>query len=607
MPLVPGDARELHRKLLMSAPALETPPDSSEEKLSWGVKLAYGGPAFAGAAMAIPIGIFMPVFYSDVVLAPLGMIALATALARAFDALTDPVVGWLSDKTRSRWGRRKPWIAAGTPLAAVAFWLLFSPPVGLGPSQAVLWFWATFSTFFLFQTIEGVPAAALGAELTPDYAERNSVFGVRALFIALGTMVAAVVPGALTSALGPGHDREIFSGMSAAYGVMWLLLVVVMLLKVSEHREYAERPSNPLVPGVRRALRNRPFAILLLSAVVGAIPAAVPAVLMPYFVRYVIQPENPIAWTGTFLFIYLATGLVFVPLWLYIAQKLGKLRAFVTAAFVGVSASLLYFFAGAGDLGFTAMIYFVSGTQSMAGTFLIPAMAADVIDYDELRTGLRREAQYTSFWSVIPKLVAIPGYSIPLAVLAAVGYVPNEVQSGDVQFTIRFLYSLFPMAFYVAALLIVSRYPISESIHAKIREGIAAHGRGESVTDPLTGETLPPQRMTHEEIEETWFLDYFSAGELRTALSAGPARVVRKVWLSAGVALVVCLAAAAAAVWGVPSLAADPHPLAVVGVVVAGLAFTALVFHGLRIGPARRLVDGMPDPEVVEAHLRAAE
>lgn len=588
----------------MSAPALDTPADSAAGgTLSWGVKLAFGGPGLAGAAMAIPIGIFMPVFYSDVVLAPLGMIALATAMARAFDALTDPAVGWLSDKTRSRWGRRKPWIAAGTPLAAIFFWLLFSPPEGLAPSAAVLWFGVTFSLFFLFQTCEGVPLAALGAELTPDYGERNSVFGVRALFIALGTMIAAVVPAILTEVLGPGHDREIFSGMSAAYGGVWLALMGIMLLFVSEHREYAERPSNPLVPGVRRALRNRPFAILLLASIVGAIPGAVPAVLMPYFVGYVLQPEEPVVWTGTFLFIYLATGLLFVPLWLWIAQRFGKLRAFVSAACVGVAASLLYFFAGPGDLVWAGAVYFVSGTQAMAGTFLIPAMAADVIDYDELRTGLRREAQFTSFWSVIPKLVSIPGYSIPLAVLAGVGYVPNEVQTAEVQFTIRFLYSLFPAAFFVAALVIVSRYPISEAIHGQIRDGIAAHARGETAADPLTGHALPPHRLSAREIEESWFLDYFSAGELRSAVVDGPEAVVRKVRVATWVSVVVCVVSTLLAAAGVESLAVDPHPLSVVGVVVAGLGFTAVVFHALRLKPARRLVETGPSREAIEAHL----
>lgn len=576
---------------------------AAASRLSFPVKIAYGAPAFAGAAMAIPIGVLMPQFYSDVVLAPLGMIALATAVARAFDALTDPVVGWLSDRTRSRWGRRKPWIAVGTPLAAVCFWLLFVPPESLDPGSAVLWFGTTFALFFLFQTIEGVPMAALGAELSSDYNERSSLFGIRAVFIAFGTMAAAIAPAVLAGAIGPGHEREIFSGMSATYGAVWMLAMFAMLFAVPEHRSYSDRPTNPLVPGVRRALRNRPFSILLLSSLVGAIPAAVPAILMPYFVTYVLQPEDPTVWVGTFLFLYLGTGLLFVPLWLALARRIGKLPTFIAAAAVGVSASVLYFFAGPGDLHWAGMVYFLSGTQAMAGTFLVPAMAADVIDYDELRTGLRREAQFTSFWAIIPKLVSIPGASVPLALLAAVGYVPNQVQTPEVQLTIRFLYSLFPGVFYVVALMIVSRYPLSEAAHEKIRRGIAAHGRGEVATDPLTGEELAPHQFGEEEVETAWFLDHFSRREIRGAIAGGPATVLPKVVGAATLWLAVAAGSAILAASGVESLSTAPHPSAVFGVVASGLALTAFGFHALRIGPARRLARRAPAADVLEAHL----
>ncbi len=581
-------------------------PESSQ-RLSTGVKLAFGGPAFAGAAMAIPIGIFMPPFYSDVVLAPLGMIALATAVARAFDALTDPVVGWLSDRTRSRWGRRKPWIALGTPLSALFFWLLFAPPAELGPGSAVLWFGITFAFFFLFQTFEGVPLAALGAELTTDYNERSSVFGVRAVFLALGTIVGAITPAILLRSMGPGHEREVFSSMAAVYGVVWMLLMFLMLRVVPERQEYASRPVNPLVPGVRRALRNRPFSILLLSAVVGAIPAAVPALLLQYFVRYVLQPEDPMTWVSLFLFAYLATGLLFVPVWMRLSQRIGKLRTFVAASSVGVCASVGYYFLGPGDIRIALALYIISGTQSMAGTFLVPAMAADVIDYDELRTGMRREAQFTSFWAIVPKLVSIPGSSVPLAILAAVGYVPNVVQAPDVQWTIQALYSVFPAAFYVVALLIIWRYPISDEAHVRIREGISSHNRGEDAVDPLTGVTLRPPKTSTEEAEADWFLDYFSPSELRLAATRGVARVLPRVLTATGVSLLVAVGAGVMAFSGIDSLEDRPHPLTVLGVVVSGLSFTGFIFHALRIGPARRLVRVDPGREAIAAHLASLD
>ena len=99
------------------------------------VKLAFGAPSFAGAGMAIPILIHLTIFYSDVVLIPLGFIALVKAVARAFDAITDPLMGWLTDHTRSRWGRRRPWMVVGAPLAGLAFLMLFSPPVTLSPTS----------------------------------------------------------------------------------------------------------------------------------------------------------------------------------------------------------------------------------------------------------------------------------------------------------------------------------------------------------------------------------------------------------------------------------------------------------------------------------------
>ena len=149
---------------------------SDSGKLSAVVQLVFGSTAFAGAAMAIPIGVLMPHFYSDVILAPLGYIAIAIALARSFDALTDPAMGWLSDRTKTRWGRRKPYIAIGTPFTAIAFYMLFAPPESLGPVQATFWFGMSFGLYFLFHTILEIPKAALGAELTFDYNERSSLF-----------------------------------------------------------------------------------------------------------------------------------------------------------------------------------------------------------------------------------------------------------------------------------------------------------------------------------------------------------------------------------------------------------------------------------------------
>jgi GPH family glycoside/pentoside/hexuronide:cation symporter len=575
------------------------PPDS----LPRSVKLTYGAPAFAGAAMAIPIAVLMPRFYSDVVLAPLGYIAIGIALARAFDALTDPFMGWISDRTRTRWGRRKPYIAAGAPLTALAFCALFAPPGSLTPSGASLWFAASFGLFFLFATTMEIPYSALGAELTPDYQERSSLFGYRALFIAAGTIVASVLPTVLGKALGLSDERVVYTVMAGIYAVLLILLNAGLLIRVRERPQFSQLRSNPLVPGVRRSIRNRPFRILLLAGVVSAIPAAIPAILMPFFVGYVLQPAEPGTWVGIYLLIYLGFGMLFVPFWMGVARRVGKLRTLIVTSSIGITGSVFYFFAGPGDMFFAGCVFFMTGTVSMSQSFLIPSMGADVIDYDELRTGKRREAQYMAFWALIPKFVAIPGSSVPLAVLAAVGYVPNQVQTDEVMFWIRFMYSIFPAAFYLTALLIVSRYPISERIHQEIRSGIGAHSAGAVARDPLTGGHLPPPGTGPVAESDGWFLDHFTRGELRRSLEGGPRRLVRSVVVDMAISLPICLGAGALAVSGMRG--ADLHPplATVFAVVVAGLAFTVFLFHTLRLGPARRMLrDPLPDA-VIRLHL----
>lgn len=553
--------------------------------------------------MVVMAGVHATRFYSDVVLAPLGAVALVTAVARAFDAITDPFMGWLSDRTRSRWGRRLPYIAVGTLPAAVAFWLFLTPPRSLDGSAAALWFGVVFCGGFLFTTITAIPSQALGAELSLDYHERSSLFGIRSVFAAAGTIVGATMPGVVEDGFGVEDERVVFSGLAALYGLLLVALNGVMIWTVRERPEFMEREPNPFIPGIRRALRNRPFRILLLAGIVNAVPAAIPAILMPYFVYYAVQPAQPAAWLAIFLLAYLGAGFLFLPMWMALARRRGKLFTMAAAAAMGISGSVLFFFTGPGDTGFALAVYLYTGIASGALLFVIPAMGADTIDYDELRTGKRREAQFGAFWAMIPKFVSIPGASIPIAILSAVGYVPNAVQTPDVVFTIKFLYSIFPAAFFVMALTIMLRYPISERVHHAIREGIEAHGRGEAARDPLTGEVLPPPGAAAAGADEGWFLDHFAPRELERARREGPRRLLRDVVRAILVSALFVVAFAVLTAEAVGGPGEEPGPLAVLTVVGAGAAFTILCFHLGRLGAARRYVADPLPPASVERHL----
>src|SRR6185436_19104851 len=172
------------------------------------------------------------------------------------------------------------------------------------------------------------------------------------------------------------------------------------------------------------------------------------------------------------------------------------------------------FFAGKGDLRYVAWVQAFVGMQSGAFFFLGPAMIADITDYDELRTGKRREAQYMAFMTFVPKFVAIPGASIPLAILGALGYVPNQAQSAEVQTAIRMIFALVPACFNAGALFVIAKYPLTESVHREILEGISLHREGKAARDPMTHKMIPCHAADRAADDQSWFLDHFSVREL---------------------------------------------------------------------------------------------
>jgi len=577
-----------------------TEPETLREALPLATKLLFGAPSFAGAAMVIPIAIHMTKFYADVVLVPLGVLGIAIALARAFDALTDPLVGWLSDRTRSSLGRRRPWLLVGGPLCGLAFFLLFSPPAYLGPSGGATWFFACYLLYFLFHTFYVIPHQALGAELSLGYHDRTSLFGIREGFAIAGTLCAAILPGLFTAQMG---ERAALSTFAAIFGMLLALLYALLAARARERPEFSRRPANPFVPGVRRALRNRPFRILLAKALLTGIPGALTGTLLPFFNQYVMQPEDVNRWLALLLGAYFGSAFLILPVWVVLSRRFGKKNAMLMALAIGGVGAGSVFFVRPGDMTTLLALLTVNGSAFGAFSFLSVSMQADVIDHDELHTGQRREAQYTSLWAILPKFVQIPAAALPIALLGALGYVPNEAQSETVVQVLRLLFTVAPALCFVGAFWVTARFPIDPATHAQIISGLDAHARGEDAIDPVDGATLPPPSRREVTEETAWYLDHFSPRELRNAGAGGRSRLLRDIALGAALSLAVCLGVGGSVVGTIRDLDVEPGVGSVVGVVVAGLSFCGFVFHLIRLAAARRFDQECPDPATLLRHL----
>jgi GPH family glycoside/pentoside/hexuronide:cation symporter len=447
-------------------------------------KLAYAAPAFALAIVGIPVYVYIPKFYTDVVGVNIAMLGYLLLAVRLFDAVTDPAIGFLSDKTHTRFGRRRPYIAIGVIFLSLSMYLLFNPPA-VSPILETIWFGVTIFCLFLFWTAIVVPYESLGPEITFDYDERTTLLGMRDGALIAGTLAAASSPAAVAWGFGlPPTDegeRAKFFWIAVLYAPLLLAFCWWCVLAIRERPQLFRGEKQRLLQGLKEVSQNKPFVILLISYIVAAFGSNLPATLILYYVEYVLQSK----YADLFLLIYFVTGVLFLPAWIYMARKLEKKVTWLTAMAINTGAFLGVFFLGPGDGHIYGVLCFLSGI-GFGATLAIPsAMQADVIDYDELLSGQRREGQYIGIWSITKKLAAALGVGLALSILGGVGYEPNVEQSEKVQLTLRILYALVPSLCNIAAFVIALAYPVSRKIHKDILAAIQERRSGNTVTDPL--------------------------------------------------------------------------------------------------------------------------
>jgi len=447
-------------------------------------KISYAVPAFFLAVVGIPVYVYIPKFYTDVVGVNIAVLGYILFSVRIFDAITDPALGYLSDRTRTRMGRRRPYIAVGSLFVALTMFLLFSPP-RVSESLETIWFAGCIYALFLCWTAVVVPYESLGPEITFDYNERTTLFGMRDGFLIAGTLAAASSPALVQWLFGLAGDadgeRAKFFWIAVIYAPLLIGSCWCCVLAIKELPRGFKSSTTGILLGLRQVVRNRPFIILLIAYTVSAIGNNLPATLILYYVEYVLQSKM----ADAFLLLYFATGIVFLPGWILLARRTGKKAAWLASMAVNTGAFIGVFFLGPGDAAIYGILVFLSGI-GFGATLAIPsAIQADVIDYDELLTGERREGQYIGLWSIAKKFAAAVGIGAGLSILGLVGYTPNVDQSEQVQMTLRTLYALVPSVCNIVAFFIALAYPISSRIHRDIRTAIAQRQEGRTVANPL--------------------------------------------------------------------------------------------------------------------------
>lgn len=434
----------------------------AEARLGWPRLAAYGLPGLPLAALGIPLYVYLPTYYADDLglgLATVGVVLLA---ARLWDALIDPLIGWLSDRWTTRFGRRRPWIALAVLPASAALWSLFVPPAGAGAMYLLGWT----AILYLAWTMLQLPYTAWGAELSDDCHERSRIAGMREGFVILGTLAAVALPPALLGA-------EAGRGASLAL----LAQALVALLPAAVALALAVVPEPPVRahdgPGWRAGLalltENGPFCRLVLAYLLNGIANGLPAILFLLFVEDRLQLP---AATGPMLATYFLAGIAGVPLWLRLSRSWGKHRTWVAAMLWASAAFCWAPLLGPGDFWPYFALCALSGLALGADLVLPVSIQADVVDLDTAGGGGRRTGLYFALWAMATKLALALAVGLAFPLLDAAGFRAGAVNQPSALLALALLYGGLPVAFKLAASALVWKFPLDARMQGELRRGI---------------------------------------------------------------------------------------------------------------------------------------
>lgn len=425
--------------------------------------LAYGLPGLPLAGLGVPLFIFLPSFYATHLGLGLEEIGLALLLARIWDAASDPLIGHLSDRWRSRIGRRKPWLLLGLVPTCLAVWALFVPEQGMTAAQLFAWS----ALLYFGWTMIQLPHAAWGAELSGDYHERSRIAAFRETFVVAGTLTAAAIP---TLVGEPGGGGPAAMRAFALFLILAFPLAILLAsTAVPETGSPATSGRLSLAEGAGLLMANRPFLRLLLAYLLNGLANGMAATLFVLFVgQGLALPEQ----SDLLLLVYFLAGILGVPVWLAASRRLGKHRAWVAAMLANAAAFSGVLLLDPGDFLPFLVICIATGLCLGADLVLPPSMQADVVDVDTAATGRSRAGLYFALWGMATKLALALAVGIAFPILDAVGFRPTGENAPEALFALALLYGGAPVLLKLAAVSLVFRFPLDAAAQADLRRQI---------------------------------------------------------------------------------------------------------------------------------------
>lgn len=447
-------------------------------KLAFKEKFAYGFGDLASVLYWQTFMLYFTYFYTDVFLIPASVAATMFLVSRIWDGVNDPMMGMIADRTKTKWGKFRPyllWICVPFALMGV---LTFTVP-DFGMTGKIIWAYVTFILIMMLYTAINIPYTALMGVISPDSNERTSVSSIKFIFaFAAGIIVSAtLLP--MTKTLGGGNDAQGWQYTFMIYGVA---AVIFFLIAFKGTRERVLPPKSQKM-SVKQDLKdlfgNKPWLILLAATITFILFVAVRGSVTVHYFKYIIGEQTlklPFLGTDTYGFeaitsayntIGQISSLIGALIVSWFAKKIGKKNAFYVLLIMAIFSTGILYFLTAEQLG---LIFFFQITGSISGgplSVLLWAMYADTADYGEWKNNRRSTGLVFSASTMSQKFGWAFGAFVALTLMSQVGFQPNTDQSADSIHGLKLLFSIIPAAVGVLSMIILIFYPLTDK---KVKE-----------------------------------------------------------------------------------------------------------------------------------------
>jgi glycoside/pentoside/hexuronide:cation symporter, GPH family len=447
----------------------------SAAKLPMSAKIGFGLGDYGFNLVWSGTGLFLMYVYTDVFGVSPTIAGAVYALALVWDAVTDPVMGVIADRTRTKWGRYRPWIALGALPLGASYALAYWNP---GFTGVALIAWIAFTHCFLrtAYTVASIPFSSLQARLSNDANERTTLAGFRMIGAASGGLTVALLTPLFVHSIAPGDEARGYLLAAIAAGILCVLILGYVVMVMREPAETGPAPTpEPMWRDVgaffEQLVKNGPLAQVFLVIMTVSIAVTMFGKNVLYYFKYVLEAPQ----LATFALIATPVMMLFlVPVWALLAQKTSKRIAWMIGATISVIGFAAFYFNPSKDPAIVFAIIAVIAVGGSSFGVLFWSMLPDTVEWGEAKLGVRHEAKVFGFASFAQKAALGINALLLGLMLDGVGYVANTEQTPQAIQGIVAMMALIPLAGVIVSMLILWTYPIDAKRHAELRAEIAA-------------------------------------------------------------------------------------------------------------------------------------